>query len=63
MTTWQNDTHRTGRNLSEGALVAPLSGINFGQLCNIQLDGQIYAQPLVETNVTIGGTSYPNGVV
>jgi hypothetical protein len=60
VTTWQNDTHRTGRNLNEATLVAPLSG--FGQLCNVPLDGQVYAQPLVETNVHISGTFYPNGV-
>jgi hypothetical protein len=62
VTTWQNDTHRTGRNLNEGVLVSPLTGINFGQLCNAQLDGQVYAQPLVETSVTINGTHYPGGV-
>lgn len=62
VTTWQNDTHRTGRNLGETTLVAPLSGINFGQLCNVPLDGQVYAQPLVETNVKINGITYPNGV-
>ncbi|HVI08163.1 MAG TPA: hypothetical protein VND65_07690 [Candidatus Binatia bacterium] len=56
VTTWQNDTHRTGQNLKEGTLVPPLSAINFGQLCNVPLDGQVYAQPLVETNVTISGT-------
>jgi hypothetical protein len=60
VTTWQNDTHRTGRNLNEGTLVSPLTG--FGQLCNVQLDGQVYSQPLIETSVTIGGTHYPGGV-
>jgi hypothetical protein len=60
VTTWQNDTHRTGRNLGESVLVSPLTG--FGQLCNVQLDGQVYAQPLVETSVTIGGTHYAGGV-
>jgi hypothetical protein len=36
MLTWQNDTHRTGRNVNEGTLVAPLTSINFGQLCNVR---------------------------
>jgi hypothetical protein len=58
VTTWQNDTHRTGRNLNEGTLVGSLSSINFGQLCNVQLDGQVYVQPLVETSVHISGTLY-----
>jgi hypothetical protein len=62
--TWQNDNHRTGRNLQESILVPSLvSGGTFGQLCSAQLDGQVYAQPLVVTDVKIGGTSYPNGVV
>jgi hypothetical protein len=53
--TWQNDPHRTGRNMKEPNLVS-LTG--FGQLCNVQLDGQVYAQPLIETSVLIGGTRY-----
>jgi hypothetical protein len=57
VTTWQVDTHRTGRNLNEGTLVSPLTG--FGQICNVALDGQVYAQPLIETNVGIAGTVYP----
>ncbi len=55
--TWQNDTHRTGRNINEATLVSPLA--SFGQLCNVQLDGQVYAQPLIETSVTINHTLYP----
>jgi hypothetical protein len=56
--TWQQDTgvdgvcsgcaYRTGLNLSEGSLVA--NNLNtFGELCSQQLDGQVYAQPLVAT--------------
>ena len=58
--TYQNDAHRTGRNVNEATLVSPLTG--FGQLCNVQLDGQVYAQPLIETSVTINGTHYTGGV-
>jgi hypothetical protein len=58
--TYQNDTHRTGRNVNEATLVSPLTG--FGQLCNVPLDGQVYAQPLIETSVTINGTHYTGGV-
>ena len=58
ITTWQQDTgvdgvcsgcsYRTGLNLSEGSLVA--NNLNtFGELCSQQLDGQVYAQPLVAT--------------
>lgn len=44
-------------NLAEAKLVSPLTG--FGQLCNAQLDGQVYAQPLIVSNVTVtaNGTS------
>jgi hypothetical protein len=46
VTTWQNDTHRTGRNLNEALLVASNNALpaSFGQLCFAPLDGQVYAQ-------------------
>lgn len=57
--TWQYDTGRTGQNLSEGALVYNSLGTSsFGQRCSVQLDGQVYAQPLVVTNSKINGTMY-----
>jgi hypothetical protein len=53
--TWHNDTARTGQNLNEGTLLyGPTNGVstsNFGQLCSAQLDGQVYAQPLVVSNI------------
>jgi hypothetical protein len=51
--TWQNDTGRTGQNLNESTLLysTPLSTSNFGQRCSAQLDGQVYAQPLVVRNI------------
>ena len=53
VTTWQNDTYRTGDNLSESKITtSSIQSDNFGQLCSVQnLDGQVYAQPLVVTNV------------
>ena len=57
--TWHNDNYRTGQNLSESTLTYNAVSKNaFGQLCSAALDGQVYAQPLVVTNVTIGGTRY-----
>jgi hypothetical protein len=52
VTTWHNDTYRTGDNLSESKITASsIQSDNFGQLCSAQLDGQVYAQPLVVTHV------------
>jgi hypothetical protein len=54
--TWQNDNYRTGQNLNETAITYQSFGnpnFEFGQLCSVPLDGQVYAQPLVVTNVTI----------
>ena len=65
--TWQQDTpsictgcaYRTGQNLTETKVTYQnITSDNFGQLCYAVLDGQVYAQPLVATNVTIGGTFY-----
>lgn len=67
--TWQQDTgldtacsgciYRTGENLAEPTLTAAaLQTQNFGVLCSAALDGQVYGQPLVVTNVTINGVTY-----
>jgi hypothetical protein len=62
--TWQDNTHRTGYNAHESNLLYnTLNKSNFGQLCAQQLDGQVYAQPLVVTNVTFTGYSQPQTVV
>jgi hypothetical protein len=63
--TWQNNPHRTGEYQHEGTLLynTPLSDLNFGQLCSDQLDGQVYAQPLVVTGVTYTGYTSPQTVV
>lgn len=72
--TWQQDTgtttppgfsYRTGENLRE-SIITPASfhqqDFDFGQLCSAQLDGQIYGQPLVATNVTIPSLNYTGPV-
>jgi hypothetical protein len=66
--TWQQDTglnttcsgciFRTGENLDEPALTASAIKQNFGVLCSAALDGQVFAQPLVVTNVTINSVTY-----
>jgi uncharacterized repeat protein (TIGR03803 family) len=59
VTTWHNDNLRTGQNTNEIVLTPTnLSTSNFGQLCSVALDGQVYAQPLVLANVTFNGTQY-----
>ena len=65
--TWHNDAGRTGQNLSETLLYptgqGAVSSSTFGQLCSVQLDGQIYGQPLVVTNVTVQGYTQAQTVV
>src|SRR5579872_2514077 len=66
--TWQQDTstdigtgyvYRTGQNLSESVITASsISTDSFGQLCSLTLDGHVYAQPLVATNVKINNVTY-----
>jgi hypothetical protein len=65
--TWQNDTpsmcpgcaYRTGQNLNETTITYNLITPNtFGQLCSVQLDGQVYSQPLTVYNVIINTIRY-----
>jgi hypothetical protein len=57
VTTYHNDTSRSGLNMQETVLTpSSVTSAQFGKLFSVPLDGNVYAQPLVLTNVTINGT-------
>ena len=58
VTTWHNDTARTGQNVNETVLTRTLvdSANTFGKLCSSNVDGQVHAQPLM-MNITMSGVS------
>ena len=54
ITQYHVDSQSTGANLTETQLTpSNVNAADFGQLYNTPLDGQVYAEPLVMTNVTI----------
>jgi len=64
VTTWQQDTpaictgcvYRTGANLTENKLLySSLTPNTFGQLCSYAVDGEVFGEPLVVTNVAFNG--------
>src|SRR5271170_1153895 len=54
ITQYHVDSESTGADLTETQLTSTnVNATDFGQLFNTTLDGQVYAQPLVMTNITI----------
>src|SRR5260370_31584667 len=54
--TYHNDNSRTGVNPFDTALtVKNVNPLTFGKKFDLPVDGQVYAQPLVVTNIAIGG--------
>jgi hypothetical protein len=62
--THHNDNFRTGDNLNESILnTANVNTNTFGLIYTRQVDDQIYAQPLIATNITIPGQGTHNLVI
>ena len=59
VTTWHNDVGRTGQNISETTLTqSNVTENKFGKVCSsVPLDGMVYSQPLIVTNVLFQGQS------
>ena len=59
VTTWHNDLSRSAVNPQETILTtANVNSTEFGRLFSIPVDGQVYAQPLILSGVSVGGGSH-----
>jgi hypothetical protein len=59
VSTWHFDTNRSGLNAGELSLnTSNVSSATFGKLFSYQVDGYAYGEPLLVSNVTIGGSAH-----
>jgi hypothetical protein len=59
VTTYHNDSYRTGANTQETTLtVSNVTTQSFGKRATFAVQGYVYAQPLYMPGLTIGGTSH-----
>jgi uncharacterized protein (TIGR03437 family) len=63
VTTYRNNLSRSGENLTETILTpANVNQTQFGKIVSLQVDGQLYAQPLYLASVAISGKGVHNVV-
>ena len=59
VTTYQDDIGRTGQNLNETILnTSNVNASQFGKLFSLPVDGQVYAEPLYMSGITINGATH-----